>query len=37
MAEPGDFYKLYAHLIPVEQRLTDGNGEALSIEVTFAD
>jgi hypothetical protein len=36
-SEPGDFYRLYARLIPVEQRLTDGNGEQLSIKVTFAD
>jgi len=30
-----EFYKLYARLIPVEQRLADSDGEALQISVEF--
>lgn len=32
---PGEFYKLYARLIPVEQRHAGETGEPLAIHVTF--
>jgi hypothetical protein len=36
-ANPGEFYKLYARLIPTEQRIAGAEGEPLTIKVVFVD
>ncbi len=36
-ANPSDFYKLYARLIPTETHIAGGDGEQLSLKVVFVE